>query len=74
MKKIDYSSYQIQIALYAKALSHPARVAILEFLFWEPARSAAYCQGYGVSTFDGAERIGAHTGRNPTTAGKVLYK
>ncbi len=43
-------------------------------LFWEPARSAAYCQGYGVSTFDGAERIGAHTGRNPTTAGKVLYK
>ncbi len=32
MEKIDYTSHQIQIALYAKALAHPARVAILEFL------------------------------------------
>jgi len=32
MEKIDYTSLHHQIALYAKALAHPARVAILEFL------------------------------------------
>ena len=32
MEKIDYTSRHHQIALYAKALAHPARVAILEFL------------------------------------------
>lgn len=32
MEKIDYTSRHHQIALYGKALAHPARVAILEFL------------------------------------------
>lgn len=33
MSKEKYSVEQKQIALYAKAFSHPARVAILDYLF-----------------------------------------
>lgn len=33
MSKEKYSAEQKQIALYAKAYSHPARVAILNYLF-----------------------------------------
>ena len=31
-KKIDYTEKQIRLARYAKALGHPARVFILDFL------------------------------------------
>src|SRR5690554_5328737 len=31
--KVQYSEQQKQIALFAKAFSHPARVAILDYLF-----------------------------------------
>ena len=31
-KKIEYTKEQIQLAMYAKALGHPARISILEKL------------------------------------------
>jgi len=32
IKKDEYAEYQVKIAGYAKALSHPARIAIMELL------------------------------------------
>lgn len=57
-----YSEEQEKMARFAKAMGHPARMAILQFLlaqescyFWRYPRGAAYSQGYGLPASEGTE-------------------
>ncbi len=61
MDNRKYAEHQEQLARFAKAMAHPARIAILQFLasqdscfFWRYTRGTAYCQGYGVAASQGA--------------------
>ena len=71
-KKNDYTLKEEQIARFAKALGHPARVAILHFL---AKREACYfSEGYRFPASEGVERCRLDTRRDRDSQGEVLYQ
>ena len=63
-EKKNYTERQERIARFAKALGHPARIAIMEFLakqLWSHTRRAADIEGYRVATSQRTERRRTHT-------------
>ena len=62
-KTKDYTDEQERIARYAKAMGHPARMAILQFL---AGRETCFFEGIKGSRID--------TGRNRGTESEILYQ
>ena len=81
MENKEYTTRQEQLARFAKAMGHPARVAFLEilsgaellFLRRHP-RSVAYLESDSFSTSERVERCRADTGRDRNTESKILYQ
>ena len=65
-----YTDEQEQIARFAKAMGHPARMAILQFLlrqetcFFGDIHEVAYSESYSFTTSQGAERSRSDSRRN----------
>ena len=66
-----YTDEQEQIARFAKAMGHPARMAILQFLlrqetcfFGDIHEETAYSKSYSFTTSQGAERSRSDSRRN----------
>ncbi len=71
MPNKNYTLKQEQVARFAKAMGHPARIAILQFLggllFRVHPRRIAHCQGYRFAAPQGAEGSRTDTGRGGTS-------
>ena len=64
MENKEYTTKQEQLARFAKAMGHPARVAILEFLAKQDTCPA----------FEGVERSGADTGGDRDAESEILHQ
>lgn len=81
MDNKEYTTKQEQLARFAKAMGHPARIAILEFLikqnslfFRRYSRGSAHCQGDCFTTLERVERCGTDTRRDRNTESEILYQ
>ncbi len=69
-EKKDYTVTQEQLARFAKALGHPARIAIMHFfgkaenvLFWGYSRRTSHCQSNRITALERVERCRTYTRR-----------
>ena len=65
-EKKDYTATQEQLARFAKALGHPARIAIMHFLAKQKtcySRRTSHCQSNRITALERVERCRTYTGR-----------
>ena len=76
----NYTDQEEQIARFAKAMGHPARMAILRFLaaqdscFFGDIRGAANCKGDRIAAPQRVERCRIDTRRNRNAESPLLYQ
>ena len=80
MESKKYTLEQEQIARFAKAMGHPARMAILEFLakqdccFSEIFTKNSPCESDGFTTSERVERSRFDTRRDRNAESEILYQ
>ena len=81
MAKKNYTEEEERMARFAKAMGHPARMAILRFLaeqdmllFRRHPRSAAYRQSDGIPAPQRTQRSRIDSRRNPTSESEILHR
>lgn len=81
MESKKYTLEQEQIARFAKAMGHPARMAILEFLakqdccfFGDIHEELPHCESDGFTTSERTKRVGVDTRGNRNAESKILYQ
>ena len=80
MKEKQYTVEQEQIARFAKAMGHPARMAILSFLakqescfFGDIHEELPIAKATVSQALERAERCRINSGRNRNAQGAILY-
>ena len=74
-KTKDYTDEQERIARYAKAMGHPARMAILQFLAGrETCFFGDIHEELPIATLEGIKGSRIDTGRNRGTESEILYQ
>ncbi len=80
MIKKKYTEEQEKLARFAKAMGHPARIAILQFLasqescFFGDIHEELPIAKYGISASERVERSWTYPRGNRNTESKILYQ
>ena len=76
MIKKKYTEEQEKLARFAKAMGHPARIAILQFLASQESCffGDIHEESYGISASERAERSRTYPRGNRNTESKILYQ